>query len=154
GRSRIYAFNTAQAIDDLSSTKREAYVYNALSKIIHDGNVGGATGSFTTPIDGRAELSVNKKYWIDDNHDFRYSPTLIASKELFYPGFTGALVNSFQYRQYSLALTPTYDDMKLFNLGVQLMMQTPNFEFYLGSDKLAQTASLASAQLSKGNAQT
>lgn len=154
GRSHIYAFDAAETIDNLSSPKREAYVYDALSKIIHDGNVGGATGSFTTPIDGRAELSVNKKYWIDDDHNFRYSPTLIASKELFYPGFTGALVNSVQYKRYSLALTPSYDDMKLFNLGLQLMTQTPNFEFYIGSDKLAQTASLASAETSKNSGKT
>jgi hypothetical protein len=150
-RSHIYPFNDIQQINGLTSKGREDSVYNALKNIIHGNAV---TGSFNTPIDGRAELSVHKKFWIDDNKNFKYSPTLIASKELFYPGFTGALVNPFQYKKYILTLTTTYDDMKLFNLGAQFMVQTPNFEFYLGSDKVAQTASVVSAQLSKSPTQT
>ncbi|MCR8556021.1 hypothetical protein KXD93_00115 [Mucilaginibacter sp. BJC16-A38] len=150
-RSHIYAFDDIQQIEGLSTPSREKNVYNSLTKIIHGNQV---TSSFTTPIDGRGELSVNKMFWIDDNKNFKYSPTLIASKELFYPGFTGALVNPFQYKKYILTLTTTYDDMKLFNLGAQFMIQTPNFDFFLGSDKLTQTASLTSAQLSKSPTQT
>ncbi len=150
-RSNVYNFSNIVEIDGLSSTKREKNVYNGLKTIIH---TDGVMGSFTTPVDGKAELSVNKMFWIDDNKDFKYSPTLIASKELFYPGFTGALVNPFQYKKYSVTLTTTYDDMKLFNLGVQLMMQTPNFEFFLGSDRVAQTGSLLSSQLNKNMNQT
>ena len=147
-RSHAGAFNDITTIKGLSEKGREDSVFNAVSQIIH-GNAEQT--SFTTPIDGRAELSVHKKFWIDDDRNFQYSPTLIASKELFYPGFTGALVNPFQYKKYILTLTTTYDDLKLFNLGAQFMVQTPNFEFYLGSDKVAQTGSLLSAQLSKGS---
>ena len=150
-RSHAGAFNDIVAIEGLSTKGREDSVYNAISKIIH----GNATQtSFTTPIDGRAELSVHKKFWLDDDKNFRYMPTLIASKELFYPGFTGALVNPFQYKKYILTLTTTYDDLKLFNLGAQFMVQTPNFDFYIGSDKVAQTGSLLSAQLGKNSVQT
>jgi hypothetical protein len=150
-RSRVGAFNDITTINGLSSKSREDSIYNAVSHIIHGNSV---QTSFNTPIDGRAELSIHKKFWIDDNKNFRYSPTLIASKELFYPGFTGALVNPFQYKKYILTLTTTYDDLKMFNLGAQFMVQTPNFEFYLGSDKLSQTGSLLSSQLNKSTTQT
>lgn len=150
-RSHIYTFDNVDQIEDLSTVKRESNVYDAVTHIIHSNPV---SGSFTSSIDGRGELSVNKMFWIDDNKEFKYSPTLIASKELFNNGFTGALVNPFQYKKYILTLTTTYDDMKLFNLGAQFMIQTPNFEFFLGSDKLTQTLSLASAQINKSPTQT
>ncbi|ASU34199.1 hypothetical protein MuYL_2310 [Mucilaginibacter xinganensis] len=149
-RSHAGAFNDISTVKGLSTRGREDSVYNGVSRIIHGNAV---QTSFTTPIDGRAELSVHKKFWLDDDKNFRYLPTLIASKELFYPGFTGALVNPFQYKKYTLTLTTTYDDLKLFNLGAQFMMQTPNFEFFIGSDKVAQTGSLLSAQLNKSSTQ-
>jgi hypothetical protein len=95
-RSHAGAFNDNTNINGLTGKGREDSVYNAVSKIIHGNAV---QTSFNTPIDGRAELSVHKKFWIDDNKTFQYLPTLIASKELFYPGFTGALVNPFQYKK-------------------------------------------------------
>ncbi len=82
---------------------------------------------------------------------FKYSPTLVASKELFYPGFIGGLVNPVQYKNFILTLTATYDDLETFNLGAQVMVKTPNFEFYIGSDKLTQTASLASEVINKNS---
>ena len=147
-RSHIYDFDNSAIIKGLSTPQREDSIYNKVYDIIHSIT---APQSFTTPIDGRAELSINKSYWLDDDKEFKYSPTLIASKELFYPGFTGALVNPFQYQKYILTLTTTYDDLKIFNLGAQLMMKTPNWEFYFGSDKLAQSASFLSESLNKNS---
>jgi hypothetical protein len=147
-RSHIYDFYNSAVIQGLSTPKREDSIYNKIYDIIHN---NATVGSFTTPIDGRAELSINKSYWLDDDKNFKYSPTLIASKELFNPGFTGALVNPFQYQKYILTLTTTYDDLKIFNLGAQLMVKTPNLEFYFGSDKLAQSVSLLSESLNKNS---
>lgn len=147
-RSRIYDFDNSTAIYGLSTPNREDSIYNKLNHLIHH---NGAPGSFTTPIDGVAELSASKQFWIDDDHQFKYIPTLVASKELFYEGFVGGFVNRFQYQKYSLTLTPTYDDLKTFNLGIQFMMQTPNWEFYIGSDRLTQTVSLAGDALNKNS---
>lgn len=144
-RSMTSNFADIRTISGLSTKSREDSIYNGVSKIIGS---NGILGSFTTPIDGRAELSVNKQFWIDDNKNFKYSPTLIASKELFYPGFTGALVNPVQYKSYVLTLTTSYDDMKLFNLGTQFMYKTSNFEFYIGTDQFMQTARLTKAAIS------
>jgi len=147
-RSHVYDFDKSAVIQGLSTPKREDSIYNKVYDIIHN---NPTVGSFTTPIDGRAELSINKSFWIDDDKNFKYSPTLIASKELFNPGFIGALVNPFQYQKYILTLTTTYDDLKIFNLGAQFMMKTPNWEFYFGSDKLAQSVSLLSEATNKNS---
>ena len=146
-RSRVFDFDNRANIKGLSTAAREDSIYNKVYNVIHSGNF--TQGSFTTPVDGRAELSINKSFWLDDDHMFKYSPTLVASKELFYPGFVGALVNPIQYEKYILTLTTSYDDLKTFNLGMQFMMQTPNWEFFIGSDKLAQTVSLTSQALNK-----
>jgi hypothetical protein len=148
GRSRIYEFDGSAVVQGLSTPHREDSIYNKVYKIVRTNPIDG---SFTTPTDGRAELSVNKSFWLDDDHMFKYSPTAAASKELFNPGFIGALVNPFQYQKYVLTVTTTYDDLKNFNLGLQLMMKTANFEFYMGSDKLTHTITLASDAINKGS---
>lgn len=146
--SRTYDFDNTTAIYGLSTPQREDSIYNKVSRLIHS-NV--TPGSFTTPIDGVAELSASKLYWIDDDHQFKYIPTLAVSKELFYNGFVAGLVNRFQYDKYSIALTPTYDDLQVFNLGLQLMAQTHNWEFYIGSDRLMPTIALAGDALNKNS---
>jgi hypothetical protein len=147
-RSNIYNFNGTENIRGLSTPAREDSIYNQVYKIVHTDNTIGA---FTTPTDGRAEVSVNKKYWIDDDHQFKYTPTLVASKELFYPGFIGGLVNPVTYSHYTGTLTFTYDDLKTFNLGLQFMYQTPNLDFFIGSDKLTQTAGIAGDAINKNS---
>lgn len=148
-RSHIYNVDNSVSIHGLSTPQREDSVYNKINKLIH--NNGGTIGSFTTPIDGVAELSASKSFWIDDEHQFKYSPTLVISKELFYNGFVAGFVNPIKYQKYSLTLTPTYDDLKTFNLGLQFMMQTPNWEFYIGSDRITQSISLAGDALNKNS---
>ena len=148
--SHVYDFNGSTAIYGLSTPQREDSIYNKLNHLIH--NSGNPPGSFTTPIDGVAELSASKSFWVDDDEQFRYSPTLAVSKELFYQGFVAGLVNTIQYqKKYSLSFTPSYDDLKEFNLGVQFMMQTANWEFYIGSDRITQTISMAGDALNKNS---
>lgn len=137
--SKVYNFNGRTGFHGLSGTAREDSIANGLNRITHGNSVVQA---FVTPINGRAEVSANKSYWIDDDHLFKYSPTLIASKELFYTGFTGALVNPLSYKYYTVTLTTTYDDLRMFNLGLQFMYKNPKVEFFIGSDRIAQTRSL------------
>jgi Family of unknown function (DUF5723) len=144
--SGVYNFNGIQVIKGLSTPAREDSIYNQIYKIVH---TNGTQSSFTSPIDGHAEVSVSKGYWLDEDNNFKYSPTLIASKELFYTGFVGAFVNPFQYHHYVFTLTASYDDLKEFNLGAQIMYKNPNFEIFIGSDKLAQTGHFAYDALNK-----
>jgi len=71
-----------------------------------------------------------------------YTPNLIVSKNVFYPGGEVALVNTFKKDEFSLSLTPTYNILGLTMLGAQWMYQTPNFEFFLGTDNLLRTSAI------------
>lgn len=142
--SEVYNFSGTQSAQNISGPKREDSVYSAINAILKS---AGNVSSFNAPTDARFELSASKSYWLDDDRMFKYSPTLIVSKELWYNGVTGALVNRFQYQQrYNVSLTATYDNQSLFNLGTQFMYKTYNGEFFIGSDRLFQSVSFAMAK--------
>ena len=143
---RIYNFSPSieTTIKGLSTPDRESNVYNAFISEMHH---NGTDISYTTPLDGTAELSLSKLYWLGEDNVVSYSPTLIASKELFYNGFTGVLVNPVNYQNYTATVSMSYDNNKLFNLGGQLMIKSPNAEFFVGSDKLLQTGRLVLSDL-------
>jgi hypothetical protein len=145
-RSQTYNFNgtsTIHGIGPAASTNsvREDSIYNAVYNLVHTNYM---PGSFTTPVNGKAELSINKSFWIDDGKTFKYSPTLIASKELFYTGFVAGLVNPVSYKNLTGTFTFTYDDLKILNIGTQFMIKSDNIEFYVGSDKILQSVQFLS----------
>jgi hypothetical protein len=146
--SRTYNFDNSATFLNLTSPSREDTIYNGIRKIIHNNST---QGSFTTPIDGHAELSVNKTFYLDDDHQFKYSPTLAVSKELFYTGYDVALVNPIEYQKYSLALTPSYDAVTALSLGLRFMVRTYDWEFFIGSDRLFQTVSTTGEAISKSS---
>ena len=141
-RSIISDFNTTLTAPDLSTRKREDNLYSTTYKILHSAD---RLTSFVTPTNGILELSANKSYWFDYDRRFKYSPTLILQKELFFEGYTAALVNPFQYNHVVGTITTSYNNYGIFNAGLQFMYKTPNIEFYIGSDRLMQSASLAGA---------
>jgi hypothetical protein len=144
-RSSIASFNTTETAINIASKGREDSIYKTVDNILkNDRNFQ----SFTTATNARFELSATKSYWLDQDMLFKYSPTIIASKELLYNGFTGALVNHFQYQKYHGSLTFAYDNNSLLNVGLQLMYKSYNGEFFIGSDKLIQTIALGGASSS------
>lgn len=145
-RSSIENFNGFTTVTGLDSKHREDSLYRKVRDVIRG---HGIISAFNAPIDGRAEVSVNKSFWLDDDKEFRYSPTLVAQKSLFNQGFVGALVNPVSYKKYSLALTTSYNDLKVLQLGLQFMMQKANWDFFIGTDQLTTSPALVSAQLSK-----
>jgi len=147
--AELYNFRNDTTIHNLSSESagRENTVYHAITKSFT--STAPIPGSFNTPLNGTAELSVNKSFWIDDSHDFRYSPTLIASKSLAYTDFIGAMVNPVSYKNFTLSVVTSYDDMHLFNFGAQFMVKSPNAEFFIGSEKLTQSTGLLFDQINK-----
>lgn len=147
-RSSITDFDNTTNITDITSEHRDENIYNAVYALVR-GN--GTITSFSTKTNAKAELSVSKSYWLDDEKTFRYFPTVVAQKEMFYPGFTGALVNSIQKNNLIATLTATYDDYKLFNIGAQIMVKSPNAEFFIGSERLVNTGRFALASLNNTN---
>jgi hypothetical protein len=146
-RSTTYDFNNSGVIKNFSSSHFADTLYDKVHKILQDDN-NKTVKPLTTAINGHAELSASKNYWIGYGNLWKYSPTFVASKALFYPDFTAALVNHFNYRGiFTATLTTSYDDMHFFNIGTQLMIKSPNTEFYIGTERLTNTGRLAAAAL-------
>jgi hypothetical protein len=139
--SYIASFAGAYTVQGFPSEDREKNITNGISEIT-TGNK--KVTSFNTYTNGLLELSINKSYWLDGNERFKFSPTIIGSKELFYPGFTAALVAPVQMGSYRATLMSSYNDLKLLNIGAQFMIKKDNSEFFIGSERLFQTISLAS----------
>jgi hypothetical protein len=137
--STISTFGGSALITDFSKSTREKTITTTVDSISSTGTV---RKGFNSPINGTLELSINRTYWLDDDQKLKFSPTLIGSKEFFYSGFTAALVTPIQYNKYSVTLTSTYNDLKLFALGGQFMVKATNSEFFIGSDRLYQTGYL------------
>ena len=141
-RSYTYNFSGTDTIKQLSSNRREHNIYDAAKKDVKTNEV---VGSFVTPTNGKFEMSANKVYWLDYDSHLKYSPTLILSKEVFFSGFAAALVNPVSYQNYTATLTTSYNNYKIFSLGGQFMVKTPNVEFFIGSERLIPTGRLAFA---------
>ena len=148
--SQTTAFDRSATINNLTGPHREDSIYVAVHNIVHKS--ASLTGAFATPTDGKLEASASKSFWIDDDKSFKYSPTLIASKSLVYTDFTAALLNRFNYNNYSLSLLTSYNDMRYFNLGLQFMVKSANAEFFIGSEAITKSGQLALAELGSSTA--
>ncbi|HEY0667651.1 MAG TPA: DUF5723 family protein [Sphingobacteriaceae bacterium] len=93
-------------------------------------------GSFLSPTNAKAEILINK----DFNN---YQPNLILSKNLFYPGGDIAFINNYRYRNLVLTLSSAYNLNNFLQLGGQVMIKSPNFELYMGTDQFSQTRTAA-----------
>ncbi|RYU91462.1 hypothetical protein EWM62_05855 [Mucilaginibacter terrigena] len=141
-RSIVSDFNTTRTVPDINTYRREDNLYATTYTIIRSGD---AAKSFITPTNGKLEISANKSYWFDYDKRFKYSPTVILQKEVFYDGYTAALVNPVQYNNFVGTLSASYNNYGIFSAGLQFMVKAPNAEFYIGSDRLMQSVSLAGA---------
>jgi len=146
-KSRTNSFVGTALINNFSSAQRETTIANSIDSLSKHGQ---SHHSFITPTNGLLELSINRTYWLDEEGKIKFSPTLIGSKEIFYNGFTAALNAPIQLGKHSVALTSTYDELKLFNLGLQYMQKSENAEFFIGSERLFATGSFLSAALKNG----
>ena len=88
---------------------------------------------FSSPTNARADFLISKPYG-------RYTPSFILSKNLFFEGGEATLVNRFNFNNFSASISPSYSLTNMFLLGAQGMYQTPNFELYLGSNNIFNTA--------------
>jgi Family of unknown function (DUF5723) len=146
--SNVHNFNNTQMVTGVNANGSSGDLYKVALKILTD---RGVKQSFITPTDGRFEVSVSKTFGLNDDGDFKYIPVLIASKQLFYNGLTGVFTNNIQYRSLMIGVTQTVDDTG-YNLGGQLMIKSPNFEFFIGSEQILHDYSVL-LDLRKDNAE-
>ncbi|MDT3405581.1 DUF5723 family protein [Mucilaginibacter terrae] len=145
-----YRVNGVAQLTDLGGTQREKNVQDALTKLLES---NPRQGAFVKPIVGRAELSVAKKFQIGDG--VTYMPTAILAKQIYGYGTGAALVNNVQFKGgFSTALSGILNEDSQFDLGLQLMYKSPNFEVFVGSEQLGKSLNLYSASNENENAVT
>ncbi len=87
---------------------------------------------FITPINSRADFLISKTFG-------PYTPNLIVSKNVFDKYGEVAFVNTLKSGTFSFSAIPSYNTDKDFRLGFQGMIQTPNFEMFLGTNDIIKT---------------
>lgn len=123
-----YNFNGTDSVKNSGSNSNRALVDSLSNQI---GDVEEQTGFFTL-TNAKAEILINKDFG-------QYQPNLILSKNLFYPGGDIALVNNYKYRNLVLTLLSAYNFNNFFQLGGQVMIKSPNFELFAGTDQFSKT---------------
>ena len=103
--------------------------------------------AFITPINTKADFLISKTFGI-------YTPSLILSKNVFDKFGEVALVNTLKSGLISFSATPSYNLDNRFRLGLQGMLQTPNFEMFLGTNDLMQTYYAGKDLITQNNATT
>lgn len=131
--SYYYRYGSANSIyleniQGLSSTEIQDTIINIAIK-------DKSNSSFYTPTNAKIDFLVSKTFGF-------YTPSFIASKNLFYKGGDIAMVNKFYNSNFSVSAIPAYNLNNFFIFGAQGMYQTPNFEVFIGSDNLLKSVAL------------
>ncbi len=93
---------------------------------------------FSSPINTKIELAGSQTF------DF-YTPVFVISKSAFQNEGQIALLNNFKKNAFIFSINGIYDLNTKWNLGTQLLIKSPNAEFYIGSEQV-----LPSYQFVKG----
>lgn len=129
--SHVAKFNQLKSIYALSTyTNKE--VSEEITEIADDID---QQKSFIVPTNAKADFLISRTFSF-------YKPSFIVSKNLFKPGGDIALVNTFKINKFAASVTPVYNFNNFVMVGLQGMYQTPNFEFFLGTDNIGKSISL------------
>ncbi len=145
--SYTYTFHDKININSASSPNANDRLGTEIQRLFDNGS---DSGSYKTPINGKAEFLINKDLG-------SYQPNLLISKNLFYKGGDVALINRIQHRAMNFSLSTAYNLTGFFQLGGQFMLKSPNAELFIGSDQLLKSyystkgALTANENIGKGN---
>lgn len=137
------AFDVTQNIVLSQQLSEENRLQKALDDMAEDNTQQKA---FVTPINSRADFLVSKTFG-------PYTPSLIVTKHIFNKYGEAAFVNTIKSGTFSFSAIPSYNTNNNFKLGVQGMIQTPNFEMFLGTNDIRQTY-YATKDITKNNQAT
>ncbi|WP_199118531.1 DUF5723 family protein [Pedobacter sp. ASV28] len=134
------SFDISREISDITGPDAENKMYKAMNKIAED---SGEQKAFYTPINTRADFLISKTFG-------PYTPSLILTKNVFNKFGEAAFVNTIKSGLLSFSAVPSYNLDQTFRLGIQGMIQTPNFEMFLGTNDVIQSY-YASKEIIKNN---
>ncbi len=133
----IIDFNGTENIDRITRTKNNSdRILTEVDSLVAQ---NASLKAVYKPIDSRADLSISKKYNLGLS-DLYVTPNLLVSKNLFYNRFDAAFINHFNYKNLWFTALASYNNLDTWNAGAQLMIKSPNAEFFIGTDQLFRSA--------------
>ncbi|MEO8794949.1 MAG: DUF5723 family protein [Daejeonella sp.] len=128
-----YQFDTLIGINNASDGTADERLNSAIGTMLND---AAEEDNFVSVINGKAEGMVSKSVG-------PYKGNFIVSKNLFYPGGNIGLINNYKLKNFVFTVSEVYNTNDYFSTGAQLMIKSPNVEFFLGSDQIFKTIEAA-----------
>lgn len=124
--SSYYQFNDTVKVTSNSVGSAGNQYFSSFRNII---NVNQKHKGFNTLIDTKIDLAASKTFG-------NYKPVFVFSKSVFRLDGQIALLNNYRRNAFVFSLNPIYDFNSSWHLGSQILIQSANAEFYLGSESL------------------
>ncbi|MCX2575260.1 DUF5723 family protein [Pedobacter sandarakinus] len=128
--------NQAKVIGNLSTNP------NVEQEITDIFTLAKQDGKFLAPTNAKIDVYASKRFGF-------YKPALAVSKNLFYRGGDAVFINELIANNFSGSINPAYNFNDIFMVGLQAKYQTPNFEFFMGTDNVLATGYQAIGTLKK-----
>ncbi|MBU0697361.1 MAG: hypothetical protein KKE39_12685, partial [Bacteroidetes bacterium] len=128
-------YNFTDTIEGTNTNQVRSNFFNGSGKPT---DINEVNKSYNSLIDTKIDFAASK------NFEF-YTPVFLLSKSVFNQNGQMALLNNFRKNAFVFSFNPIYDFRTKWRLGSQLLIQSPNTEFYVGSESI-----LSSYQLAKG----
>jgi hypothetical protein len=128
-KSSTYRFDDQVTVFEASKSGAVNQLFTRFESVL---NVNETNDNFLSLIDGKINIAASQKIGF-------YQPTAVFNKSLFNPNGQLALLNTFTKNAFNLSVNPIYDLVSKLNLGSQIMIKSPNAEFYLGTEQIFPT---------------
>lgn len=137
--SSYYQFDDTVKVSSNPVNSPSSQYFSSFKKII---NVNQKHKRFNTLIDTKIDLAASKEFG-------PYKPVFVFSKSVFRPDGQIALLNNYRKDAFVFSLNPIYDFNTSWNLGGQILIQSANTEFFLGSESILPTYYFVKGYLTK-----
>lgn len=138
-KSYLYNFDSEVTILNPDSANSSKRLFDALRDDVENSQI---QKSFVSKVNTKAEFAASKDF------DF-YKPVFVVSKSLFNNQGQIGLLNNFKKNAFVFSFNAIYDLQTKLNFGSQIMIKSPNAEFYLGSEHLFPTYYLTKSYITK-----
>lgn len=137
--TEIYNFNDTVKVYNTNSQDANNEFFNGFNGIL---NTHSNAKKYFRSIDSKIDFAISKSF------NF-YTPVVAFSKSLFRDYGKIALLNNFRKNAFNIGINPIYDFQTGWNLGTQILIKSPNAEFYLGSENIFSNYNFSKVYLKK-----
>jgi hypothetical protein len=127
-----FSFNNTITVANANSNTADDRFITDFSNIANNNPV---TYGYYSSLNTKLEVAVSKRFK-------NYMPVFVISKSTFRSDGQIGVLNNFKWNILNLGINPIYDFNSGLNLGTQVLLKSPNIEFYIGSEALKPTQNM------------